>query len=256
MEAEANTDTDVPKPPESLDAEELIQTPASTSTTKKVDVIDSITPRKLSHITGYRMMDMELLSEVFGTLCCPSCFFDSLTLVENHAKKQGICSALSIKCSRCNFQKDFLSSKKSGKGYDINRRSVYGFRALGNGHAGIQKFMSLMDMPRPMAQSTYDKIVTSMTAVSKSIAEESMKEAVKEARNEVGAFGNEIGNIGISVDGAWQRRGYSSLNCVVTAISLHNGKIIDIEPISRSCKACNLKEHLKETDPVDFANWQ
>ena len=36
----------------------------------------------------------------------------------------------------------------------------------------------------------------------------------------------------VSVDGSWQRRGFSSLNGVVTAKLMETGKIIDFEPES------------------------
>ena len=56
----------------------------------------------------------------------------------------------------------------------------------------------------------------------------------------------------VSVDGSWQRRGFSSLNGVVTAISRDTSKILDCELMSRSCKACSLKLKLKESNPNAF----
>ena len=55
-----------------------------------------------------------------------------------------------------------------------------------------------------------------------------------------------VKDVEVSSDGTWQRRVYSSLNGVVTVISIKNGKILDIELISRTCKACVLKEPLKK----------
>ncbi|GBM11618.1 hypothetical protein AVEN_213137-1 [Araneus ventricosus] len=45
----------------------------------------------------------------------------------------------------------------------------------------------------------------------------------------------------VSVDGTWQRRGYSSLNGVVNAISILSGKVIDMEVMSQFCKKCDTK---------------
>ncbi|GFT13138.1 uncharacterized protein TNCV_2855281 [Trichonephila clavipes] len=42
-----------------------------------------------------------------------------------------------------------------------------------------------------------------------------------------------IVNCGVSVDGTWQRRGFSSLNGCVSAISVDTGKIIDFETLSQ-----------------------
>ena len=60
----------------------------------------------------------------------------------------------------------------------------------------------------------------------------------------------------VSVDGSRQRRGFSSSNGVVTAISMDTGKILYCEPMSQSCKACSLKLKLKESNPNTFETWK
>ncbi|GFU26605.1 hypothetical protein TNCV_1837331 [Trichonephila clavipes] len=40
---------------------------------------------------------------------------------------------------------------------------------------------------------------------------------------------NKIVECGISVDGTWQRRGYSFMNGCVAALSVDTGKVVDIE---------------------------
>ena len=43
------------------------------------------------------------------------------------------------------------------------------------------------------------------------------------------------------------------MNGVVTVTSIKNCKVLDVEPMSRTCKACVLKEEpLKKTDRLDF----
>ncbi|GFU82537.1 uncharacterized protein TNCV_4869201 [Trichonephila clavipes] len=46
---------------------------------------------------------------------------------------------------------------------------------------------------------------------------------------------NKIVECGISVDGTWQRRGYSSMNGCVAALSVDTGKVVDIEIMSSYC---------------------
>ncbi|GFU51757.1 uncharacterized protein TNCV_1202931 [Trichonephila clavipes] len=41
---------------------------------------------------------------------------------------------------------------------------------------------------------------------------------------------------GVSVDGTWQKRGYSSLNGCVSTIPADSGKILDIEVLSQYCR--------------------
>ena len=73
-----------------------------------------------------------------------------------------------------------------------------------------------------------------------------------DAVKEISQSSSSIIDTALSVDGSWQRHGFSSLNGVVTAISMDTGKILDCEPMSRSCKACSLKLKLKESNPNAF----
>ncbi|GFT94778.1 uncharacterized protein TNCV_2805601 [Trichonephila clavipes] len=49
---------------------------------------------------------------------------------------------------------------------------------------------------------------------------------------------SDIAKCGISVDGTWQRRGYTSMNGCVAAISVDTGKVLDIEVMSSYCPTC------------------
>ena len=60
----------------------------------------------------------------------------------------------------------------------------------------------------------------------KQIAEQSMSSTAVEVKRGT----NTVIRIGVSVDGTWQRRVFSSMNGV--------GKIIDIAPKSRYCRQC------------------
>ena len=106
-----------------------------------------------------------------------------------------------------------------------------------------------------MTQRNYDKIVDLEMECVKSVAEETMLDAAAEIRQHV-SNDDELFDTGVSCDGSWQKRGYSSLNGVVTAISIDTGKIIDCEAMSRICKACNLKQNLRKTDINAYNIWK
>ena len=118
-------------------------------------------------------------------------------------------------------------------------------RALGHGHAGIEKFTNLMDMPKPMTKKNYEKMSDKLGEVVKEVAEQSMKDAAQELRTKVNAGENDVVDIGVSCDGTWQKRGFQSLNGVFAALSIDNGKVLDVEAMNRTCKACVLKEPLR-----------
>ena len=83
-------------------------------------------------------------------------------------------------------------------------------------------------------------------------ARESMCKAAEEIRR--GDLGAEYDNDMIvgttaSFDGSWQRRGFASLNGVVTAIS--HGKCVDMAVLSKKCGSCKRWETKKGTPEYD-----
>ncbi|GFT51738.1 uncharacterized protein TNCV_4440401 [Trichonephila clavipes] len=50
----------------------------------------------------------------------------------------------------------------------------------------------------------------------------------------------------VAVDGTWQKRGYTSLNGVVTVTSIDTGKVIDVDILSKYCACKNLPFHEKD----------
>ena len=206
-------------------------------------------------ITGYRVIDMEVLSSIIKDLGYPQCHQEKLAMTENIKQKKGLSSMLVLNCS-CGYVREFYSSNVCGKGYDVNRRMVYVMRSIGQGHTGIEKFTTLMNMPRPMALTTYNKIVDKMAAAASDIANDTMTEAtlaIHETNSKDDSIdSDEPVDIAVSVDGTWQRRGFSSNNGVVAALSVDTGKVIDVEAMSKTCKACCQKAHLKNSNPEAY----
>ena len=126
----------------------------------KIQTILSETPKQHHNISGYRIMDMELLSNVFSIVLCPECEHSSLSLINR------VSLLLLLQCSRlnCELKKEFYTSnfwsKDKNKAFDVNKRIVYAMHTLGNGHAGIENFTHLMNMPKPMVKTSYEKIQT------------------------------------------------------------------------------------------------
>ena len=215
----------------------LPSTSKTTISSKKVHSITSSSINEVETVCGYRFIDLEILNNVFQLLCCPTCH-GALQLFENSEKKKGLASFLSVKC-HCGFSHDFYTSTSSShQSFDINKRAAYTFRALGHGFSGLTKFTSLMNMPKAMTHNNYDKVVENVSNVVKDVAHETMQDAANEIKREE----EEITNTAVSVDGSWQKRGYSSFNGVVTAISMETGKILDVEPLTRMCVGCKAAE--------------
>ena len=128
-------------------------------------------------------------------------------------------------------------------------------RTLGIGHSGIiERFTTLMDMPKPMTQNNYDKLVLKIANITEEVALETMADAAADLREQ--CQDDEILDIGVSCDGTWQRRGFSSLNGVFAALSMDSGKVLDVEAMSRVCRGCLLNQDLAKRDPTAYAQWR
>ena len=63
--------------------------------------------------------------------------------------------------------------QRGDKGHDVNSRIVYTMRTLGHGYTGLEKFTTLMIMPKPMTTHTYNNIVDKMVIPATDVAKES-----------------------------------------------------------------------------------
>ena len=99
-------------------------------------------------------------------------------------------------------------------------------------------------MPPPVTRKNYAKLSDRLGDAVEKVAK-SMIEAASEVKQKEGK------DVGISFDGTWQKRGHSSLNGVAAAISITNGKVLDVEVLSRHRKVLDvevLSRHCKVLD--------
>ena len=204
-------------------------------------------------ISGNRFVDIEILASLITeTLACPVCFTNS-TMTMRQTLHYGSAQKYEIECC-CGFSHSVWSSKKAaGKGFDINKRLIYAMRSIGVGYSGLKKFCFLMNIPPPLTARNYKKQILSLKNIVKAIAKETMTNATADLRIKKGVTSNTaLVDIAVSCDGSWQKRGYSSLNGFVSAISMESGKLVDISPMSRFCKSCSNNKKWKKVDPVKY----
>ena len=76
---------------------------------------------------------------------------------------------------------------------------------MGKGYAGLKFFLTLMNLPPPMTKSNYHKLSKKIHKAV--VAHRCMQDAVNEIRM-LNQSEEGIIDIGISNDGAWQKRGF------------------------------------------------
>ena len=134
--------------------------------------------------------------------------------------------------------------------FDVNIRTVHGLRAIGGGFSSLQKFCGYLNMAKQLTQKNFDRLSRQIMMATKNVAEKSMSDAALELRE------TENTDVGVSIDGTWQKRGFSSHNGVVTAISIDTGKVLDCEIMCRCCKGCTKMQSFRKTNPNHFEIWR
>ncbi|GFW19817.1 uncharacterized protein TNCV_3561201 [Trichonephila clavipes] len=185
-------------------------------------------------VFGNRIVDLELIVKAFSQLCCPKCFAEKVELFED--SRYGLCSHFTLKCKCCDFF-CICFIKKVVNAPVINTRLVYGMRQIGKGFAGAIKLCSTLNLPR-LTKTAYKNQEAKLLKVVQEVAEESMIKAATEIVEKQQNLSSDIVKCGISVDGTWQRRGYTSVNGCVAAVSVDTGKVLDIEVMSSYCPTC------------------
>lgn len=231
-------------------------------------------PAKNQKSAGNCIFDKGLMMACLNKAAmCRKCRSTKGRLELRMASSDGLAEHLSIVCSNCKAEQNMETSKKleaservdgrGGKlGYDVNRRAV--IASLGMGHAGLKQFCGFMNLLPPITNKAYNNSMKAIEKSSLKIAERLMNEAagrlkaIMEIEN-----GNEIelveghvkiARVAVTVDGTWQKRGYSSRHGVVFVMSVRTGEVLDFEVLSKVCFECRSYEKIdKNTDK--YLSW-
>ncbi|GFU26076.1 uncharacterized protein NPIL_407061 [Nephila pilipes] len=153
----------------------------------------------------------------------------------------GLATSFILKCCICPYRVKISSDyHERTQIATVNIRYVYIMRSIGRGAEARRIFWALMNLPQPSTRFVpcNKRLINAVKLVS----EETMQNAAQEADWENGSNKN----IAVAVDGTRQKRSYSSLNDVVTVISIDTGKVIDVEILSKYCMCSNKGSHKKD----------
>ena len=231
----------------------------SSASAKKINLTESGRSKDRSKsqdtgIHGFRFVDMDILAAVMKKLPCKECAELELTLCEDDSNRKGCASSLSLQCSSCGWTEEFYTSSQVKHYYEVNRRFVYAMRSVGCGSTAAKRFCGIMNMPPPPRSSPYSNHNKALLKVVQEVAQETMTNAGREIKQIKPSSDNGLTQCGVSCDGTWQRRGFSSLNGCVTVISMDTGKCLDVEPLSKVCKKC--KQHEDDKNTPENAAWK
>ncbi|CAB0029812.1 unnamed protein product [Trichogramma brassicae] len=122
-----------------------------------------------------------------------------------------------------------------------------------------------MELPRPIFQSFYDKIVKKIAEGAEVVAKSSMSLAAKREKkltvSDVDFDENDLETIQISSDksitvsgdGSWRKRGFNSLFRLVSLIGWCTSKVVAVIIKSNYCKSCEYWKN--KTDTAGYEEW-
>ena len=216
---------------------------------------------------GYSIVDLSLLQEAFqSSAICISCkrSDSKLSILKDGRRQHGLAEKMIIQCSSCLKETIFHTSRKMEKGkFEVNTRSVAACNSLKGGRKILTSFCGMMNLPSPLASASYARHLKSTTSIAREEAENQMKDAASRVRNLVlrqnpnadkqdkdGAI-----SVAVSLDGTWQKRGYSSKYGVVVAILVETGEVVDFEVLSMHCHQCRKHQH-ENKDSEAYKSWE
>ena len=184
-------------------------------------------------------------------------------IFQEYDARSGLAEPLFICCSNCGAKTKFFSSKKMpGRqvGFEINRPFIIASQS----RQKLANICTKMNLPSPILSKPYNSHLREAEKVYCKEAECKMKDAasrlIEKTEVEVpqkvreGENGDKIAEVGVTVDGSWQKRGHTSKIGVVFLLSVLTGEVLDYEVMSFYCHACVAHSKL-DKQSEEYRNW-
>lgn len=220
----------------------------ATASSMKLSPIGSLEVPMGENTDGFRLVSLPLLNDFICSLLCPACKTTNLQLKDE--KHIGCASTLSYSCS-CGWIKSFDTSGKKDGRMEVNNRITQAFQSIGKNRTDAESFAVSLNMPPPLSRNAWKDSSALVAASMKRVAEASMSKAAEDMK----ADGSTA--VTVSVDGTWQKRGFSSKNGVVTCVGVSPdlcSKVLDTEVLTTYCQACASKS--AQLSCADFEEWK
>lgn len=202
---------------------------------KKLKMNDEKCDREVDESFGYRFINfLTVFSAISQVVVCRECKGD---VTFSEGSRRGLGSKIIVNCRNCSDYSINSCPLINDRAYEINTRMIFAMRLLGIGINGIKKFCAFMDLPKPVFQVTYDKIISNIAIATERVRTLCLKSAAEEEKV-LSIEHNNSDGLTVSGDGSWRKRGFSSLFGLVTLIGWYTGKVLDVYVKSKYCKVC------------------
>ncbi|RUS69872.1 hypothetical protein EGW08_022368 [Elysia chlorotica] len=208
--------------------------------------------------------DLSTINQLYKVALCPQCKTPSLQLYNNKVRDRSYAVFLELRCTLC---EDTLGSTYTSKkttidqSVDCNRRAVLAGLTVGLGHAGLMKLSEGLGMPS-MHEKTWRSHLTAIARQTDRIK----NDILQQARDRVISYYREtepdsfdadgVLNIGVSYDGTWAKRGFTSKLGAGAVIDTMTGLVLDFHVMSSHCQLCiTVGDPLNIKDASAYKEW-
>lgn len=199
-------------------------------------------------IHGSRIINIDKLGEYVNAITKHSATCGGeITLTGE--KRDGLASILGSKCTKCDYNIPFATSKKvkGPKGvsrWECNLAAVWGQMCTGGGHTSLSNTMSVLGVP-VMSKGSYTPTQSDIGEWWRVKLNESMLEAGKEEKRlaeENGEYHQGVPAVTVIVDGGWSKRShkhsYNAKSGVGIILGLRTGKLLHLGVRNKYCASC------------------
>ena len=135
---------------------------------------------------GLSLLELPILqSALQSCVCCMFCKSAKSTIhiLKENKWRFGLAEMIILQCSNCQHETKFYSSKTTNRGrFEVNARLVTACNSLKGGRQVLASFCGMMNLPPPIASSSYSRQLEVLSSVSKHEAECQMNEAAKRVK--------------------------------------------------------------------------
>ncbi|KAK3752533.1 hypothetical protein QZH41_016312 [Actinostola sp. cb2023] len=140
-------------------------------------------------------------------------------------------------------------------------------RSIGKGHAAASKVCSFLGL-KPINKQYWSDTSKKIYEETKEVLEKNLNEValklkrLKRQSGEINCAENDLKDVvvdaGVSLDGSWNSRGWSATDCVVAAISIDTGEVVDVVHMNSHCPECKTIAQKKaegKLSRMEYLSW-
>ena len=225
--------------------------------------------KSLAKVHGQALIDIGILEVCLADVAvCRYCKKGEFEFYQS-SFVNGIAKDYFVICDQCKRSSEFYTLPKSDLYtncdnnimFDQNLLQILGERIAGIGKSGLDTINSIIGLPPTLANRAFYAAQKTLSKVSMEMAVRSCNRAAQKLRDIHGKSSEEILQVPVSYDGAYQKRtgkggGGFARYCFTSAISIETGEVLSFEIACNGCKYCVEKQEALKDKRLSIENYR